>query len=80
MSRTTDGQAVKAEIASFFDPETKTITHVVKDPGSAACAIIDPVLDLDLKSGRTCNKSADRIVDYVKENDLDVEIFEQLHR
>ena len=40
-------------VQSFFHPPTWTITHVVRDPDSTACAIVDPVLDFDIKSGRT---------------------------
>ncbi len=39
---------VKPEIAAFFDPQTNTISYVVKDPDSTACAVIDSVLDIDL--------------------------------
>jgi glyoxylase-like metal-dependent hydrolase (beta-lactamase superfamily II) len=35
------------EVTPFFDPDTNTISYIVKDPGSAACAIVDSVLDLD---------------------------------
>ena len=31
--------AVKPEVTGFFDPATNTISYVVKDPASAACAI-----------------------------------------
>ena len=34
-------------VTPFFDAESKTFSYVVKDPSSAACAVIDSVLDLD---------------------------------
>jgi glyoxylase-like metal-dependent hydrolase (beta-lactamase superfamily II) len=44
---------------------------VYEKPGSA-CAIIDSVLDYDPKSGRTSHKSADKVIEFVKANDLKV--------
>jgi glyoxylase-like metal-dependent hydrolase (beta-lactamase superfamily II) len=43
---------VKPEVAAFFDPETNTVSYVVKDPGSDACAIIDAVMDIDYAAGQ----------------------------
>ncbi|MDH5452747.1 MAG: MBL fold metallo-hydrolase, partial [Paracoccaceae bacterium] len=37
--------AQSAEVKGFFDEATNTVTFVVKDPGSASCAIVDSVLD-----------------------------------
>ncbi|MES2548950.1 MAG: MBL fold metallo-hydrolase, partial [Pseudomonadota bacterium] len=33
--------SVKPEVKGFFDPATNTISYVVKDQGSTACAIVD---------------------------------------
>lgn len=60
------------EVTPFFDPDTNTITYIVKDPDSAACAIVDSVLDLDWAAGRTSTKSADVIATHVRANGLDV--------
>ncbi len=49
-------------IESFFDPATSTLTHLVFDPASRQCALIDTVLDYDSKSGRTRTTSADQLV------------------
>jgi glyoxylase-like metal-dependent hydrolase (beta-lactamase superfamily II) len=38
---------MKPKVAAFFDPETNTISYVVKDPASSSCAIIDSVMDID---------------------------------
>ena len=32
--------SVKPEVTAFFDPATNTISYVVKDPNSNACAIV----------------------------------------
>lgn len=38
-------------IKTFFDPDTATFTHIVSDPSTQKCAIIDSVLDYDQYSG-----------------------------
>jgi glyoxylase-like metal-dependent hydrolase (beta-lactamase superfamily II) len=61
------------QIESFFDPNTATITYVVSDPETQHCAIIDSVHDFDLYSGRLSSQSADRVIDYIKTMNLQVE-------
>ena len=60
------------DITSFFDEATNTISYIVCDPNGSACAIIDSVLDFDFASGRTDTRSADKLINFVKENKLDV--------
>ena len=43
---------VKPDVHAVFDPATNTISYVVKDPGSNACAIVDSVMDIDYAAGR----------------------------
>ncbi|MFF7058761.1 MBL fold metallo-hydrolase [Achromobacter spanius] len=64
-------------IQAFFDAVTATVTYVVHD--GSACAIIDSVLDYDPKSGRSGTASADRVVDYVRENGLDTQWLLETH-
>lgn len=64
--------ALKPEVTAFFDEPTNTATYVVKDPSSASCAIIDSVLDIDYAAGRISYGSADRVIDFVKRNNLNV--------
>ena len=52
--------AAKPSVEGFFDPASNTISYVVKDPASNACAIIDSVLDMDYAAGRITYDSADR--------------------
>ncbi|MGY6410497.1 MAG: MBL fold metallo-hydrolase [Alkalilacustris sp.] len=63
---------MRADVTAFFDEATFTVSYVVKDPGSAACAIIDSVLDFDYASGRTDTRSADAIVAHVRAHGLEV--------
>ena len=63
---------MRPEVTAFFDEPTNTVSYVVKDPESTACAIIDSVLDFDNASGRTSTESADEIIAYVREHGLEV--------
>jgi len=63
----------KPEVTAFFDEPTNTISYVVVDPMSSACAIIDSLLDYDAASGRTSTESADKLIAFVKDKGLDVE-------
>ncbi len=60
-------------IKTFFDPDTATFTHIVSDPSTQKCAIIDSVLDYDQYSGRTKTKSADQVMNHINEEKLSVE-------
>ena len=66
-------------ITAFFDYVTNTISYVVRDPNGSACAIIDSVLDFDFASGRTDTQSADKIINFVTENKLDVQWLLESH-
>lgn len=63
----------KPLVKGFFEKRTFSIQYVVADPDSRKCAIIDPVLDFDEKSGATATDSADAILAYVKEQGLEVQ-------
>lgn len=62
----------KPDVTTFFDAATNTFSYVVKDPASPACAIIDSVLDFDYAAGRIAHAAADRIVDHVQAQNLEV--------
>ncbi|MBD3802197.1 MULTISPECIES: MBL fold metallo-hydrolase [Thioclava] len=70
---------MKPDVKAFFDTATFTVSYVVKDPGSKACAIVDSVLDFDYSSGRTDTKSADEVIAYVQEQGLEVEWILESH-
>ena len=60
-------------VKGFFEPRTFSIQYVVADPETKKCAIIDPVLDFDEKSGVTATKSADELLAYVAAQGFEVE-------
>ncbi|MDT9096810.1 hypothetical protein RSW32_26140, partial [Escherichia coli] len=49
-------------VTPFFDPATHTISYVVRDPGSTACAVVDSVMDIDYAAGRITYDHADAII------------------
>ncbi|QKG71146.1 MBL fold metallo-hydrolase [Erythrobacter mangrovi] len=66
-------------IAAFFDEATNTVSYVVSDPATNKAAIIDSVLDYEAASGRTDDRSAKLIIEYVKTNNLEVEWLLETH-
>lgn len=66
-------------VKGFFDPATWTVTYVVYEKPGSECAIIDSVLDYDPKSGRTRTDSADRVIDFVKAENLKVHWILETH-
>jgi glyoxylase-like metal-dependent hydrolase (beta-lactamase superfamily II) len=71
--------SLKPIVHGIFDKATWTITYIVHQGIGTACAVIDSVLDYDPKSGRTTTTSAEKIVDYVKANQLQVEWILETH-
>ncbi|AWC25883.1 MULTISPECIES: MBL fold metallo-hydrolase [Aminobacter] len=63
----------RPDVAAFFDPRTWSVQYVVSDPQTKLCAIIDPVLDFDEKSGATATANADRLLDFVRDQNLEVQ-------
>lgn len=70
---------MNAHIEPFFDPATFTYSYVVSDSQTRQCAVIDSVLDYDPASGRTSHATAQRLVDYVREQDLKVQWLLETH-
>jgi glyoxylase-like metal-dependent hydrolase (beta-lactamase superfamily II) len=69
----------KPDVSTFYDKQTSTLSYVVKDPQSNACAIIDSVLNLDYNSGRTSYRGADEIIDFIKRNHLQLQWIIETH-
>ncbi|HYF18660.1 MAG TPA: MBL fold metallo-hydrolase [Ramlibacter sp.] len=57
-------------IQAFLDPVTSTVTYVVDAGPGTACAVLDPVLDYEPRSGRTRTVAADQVIRYVREQRL----------
>ena len=70
---------VKPEVKAFFDEPTNTVTYVVRDPASKACAVIDSVMDIDYAAGRIAYDSADAVIAYIQQHDLKLEWLIETH-
>ena len=60
-------------VTGFFEKRTSSVQYVVADPETKRCAIIDPVLDFDPKSGATATKSADELLRHVDRSGYELE-------
>lgn len=65
--------SAKPIVKAFYDDRTSSVQYVASDPETKRCAIIDPVLDFDEKSGATATRHADNILAYIEEEGLEVE-------
>ena len=70
---------IAPEVEAFFDEPTNTISYIVKDPTSNACAIIDSVMDFDYAAGRLTHDSADKMIAYITARDLKLEWIIETH-
>ncbi|MBT9384977.1 MBL fold metallo-hydrolase [Pseudooceanicola sp. CBS1P-1] len=70
---------VHPDVTGFFDAATNTISYVVKDPASQACAIIDSVMDIDYAAGRITYDHADTMIAFVEEHGLTLEWLIETH-
>ncbi|NKE45324.1 MBL fold metallo-hydrolase [Roseomonas frigidaquae] len=71
--------SVKPEVTAFFDAPTNTISYVVKDPASNACAVVDSVMDIDYAAGRISHDSADAIIAHIRAHGLKLEWLIETH-
>jgi len=67
------------QVEGFFDPKTWTVSYLILDPATRACALVDSVLDYDPKSGRTSHASADRLIERVRALEAKVEWILETH-
>lgn len=70
---------IKPDVTAFFDEATNTISYVVKDPESSACAIIDSVMDIDYAAGHITYDHADAIITYINDHHLSLEWLIETH-
>lgn len=63
----------KPNVTAFYDKPTGAVQYVVADPVTGSCAIIDPVLDFDERSGATSTANADQLLDFIERQRLTLE-------
>ncbi len=66
-------------IQAFFDELTNTVSYLVSDPATRRAAIIDPVFDYDHASGKLSAESAQRMLDAVRGQGLEVQWVMETH-
>ena len=71
--------SLKPEVKAFFDEATNTISYVVKDPASNACAVVDSVMDIDYAAGRITSDHADEMIAYIEAEGLKLEWLIETH-
>jgi glyoxylase-like metal-dependent hydrolase (beta-lactamase superfamily II) len=71
--------SVKPDVSAHFDEATNTISYIVKDPTSDACAIVDSVMDIDYAAGRITYDHADALIAEVQERGLKLEWIIETH-
>ena len=66
-------------VQHFHHAGSGTLSYVVSDPATSKAAIIDPVLDLCMVSGRTDATQVNRIGDYLDAHGLELEWILETH-
>jgi glyoxylase-like metal-dependent hydrolase (beta-lactamase superfamily II) len=56
---------MQPEVTAFFHQASKTVSYVAADPVNKIAAVIDPVLDFEIKAARTTTTAADDIVAFI---------------
>lgn len=71
--------ATHPEVVPFFDPATNTISYIVRDPASTACAVVDSVMDFDYASGRISFEHADAMIAHIRREGWTLEWLIETH-
>ena len=69
----------RPEVRPFLHQPTGTWSYVVADPATRRAAVIDPVLDFDMKSGRCWTEFADTIIAFIRQRGLTVDWILETH-
>jgi glyoxylase-like metal-dependent hydrolase (beta-lactamase superfamily II) len=67
------------EIRSLYHQPTSTWSHVVWDPETRHGLIVDPVMDYDAPSGRTCQDFVNRLIRVVENEQLEMKWILETH-
>ncbi|MEL7252587.1 MAG: MBL fold metallo-hydrolase [Pseudomonadota bacterium] len=71
--------STKPIVTPFFDEASNTISYVVQDPESTACAVIDAVMEFDQAAGRLTYEGSKRMVDHIRAEGLTLEWIIETH-
>jgi glyoxylase-like metal-dependent hydrolase (beta-lactamase superfamily II) len=73
------GDFMTINIETFFDLDTNLFSYVVSDPATSCAAIVDSILNYDQYSGRSNTRSADEIIAFIKNKNLNLEWILETH-
>ena len=65
-------------VKAFFDPTSSTFSYVMDD-GAGTCAVIDPVLGFDQKTGRTDSSPLEAVATYIDTHGLKLQWLLETH-
>jgi glyoxylase-like metal-dependent hydrolase (beta-lactamase superfamily II) len=68
-----------AKVDAFFEEKTNTISYIVTDLETKACAVIDSVMDIDYAAGRLTSESADKLIAHIQNNGLSLQWIIETH-
>ncbi|GGP37742.1 MBL fold metallo-hydrolase [Shewanella saliphila] len=69
----------KIRIDPFYHQDSQSISYVVTDLASRQSAVIDPVLDFDISSGKITTEFADSIIEHLDKNGYELEWILETH-
>jgi glyoxylase-like metal-dependent hydrolase (beta-lactamase superfamily II) len=72
-------QAGVDTVRAFFHAPTSSVSYVLQDASSEHCVVIDPVLDYEPGAARTGTQFADRMLEYIRGNQLRVDWILETH-
>ncbi|WP_136660159.1 MBL fold metallo-hydrolase [Nitratireductor sp. XY-223] len=71
--------SVKPQVIAFFDADSNTISYIVRDPDSTACAVVDAVMEIDYAAGRLTFNGADTIIKRIEDEGWTLEWLIETH-
>ena len=71
--------SINPDVEAFFDAATNTISYIVADPNSSACAIYDSVLGIDYPAGQLSYVQADHLIEVIRSRGLTLEWIIETH-
>lgn len=67
------------QVKEFFDPATWTLTYVVFDPDTKDAIVLDPVWDYDPAASKMSTESANAVLQFISEQQLNVHYILETH-
>jgi glyoxylase-like metal-dependent hydrolase (beta-lactamase superfamily II) len=79
MSTEVSAMPINLQVNSFFDQITNTVTYILWQPRTREAIIIDPLLDYDHASGKFSMSSADQLLAFIEQHELQLQWILETH-